>query len=113
MSLSLIQVTGLAWSTCGAGQLESILLFSAYPAICPWMLISFNPPFGPPRVASRVIPFPSCHTNGRQLPPLVGRPNALKPQKSSPFGSTVVVWTTPTACPETVPPNRSEEHTSE
>src|SRR5271170_6262858 len=68
------------------------------------MFISFNPPLGPPRVGSRVIPFPSCHTNGRQLPPLVGSPNALKPQKSSPLGSAVEVWTTPTACPQTFPP---------
>src|ERR1022692_4142031 len=48
---------------------------------------------------------PFCHTNGTQVLPEDERPSAAKPQKSSPFGSGVVVWASPTACPHAFTPN--------
>src|SRR6204780_2295934 len=52
-------------------------------------------PLGPPSVASGLIT-PFCHRNGRHVPE-DGSPRALKPQKSSLFGSEVGVSASPMA----------------
>src|ERR1700679_3897859 len=45
-----------------------------------------------------------CQTNGTQVLPLCVRPSAFDPQKSSPFGSGVLVSACPTACPQMFTP---------
>src|ERR1039457_3091944 len=100
------QTTGLNWSFCGLpdGHVESGVSFSAVPAAAPQMLILKAQPLLPPRVGSACMT-PFCHTNGTQVRPEDERPSAAKPQKSSPFGSGVVVWASPTACPHAFTPN--------
>src|ERR1039457_6210056 len=91
-------MTGLNWSTCGAVQPGSGVSFSASPAISPYLLIWLTAPLFPPSVGSAVIA-PFCHKNGRHELPAEGSPMALKPQKSSPFGSKVDVSASPAAWP--------------
>ena len=55
-------------------------------------------------VGSGVIT-PYCQRKGRQVVPVEGSPRALKPQKSSPFGSKVEVSAAPTAWPLSLTPN--------
>src|SRR5450759_5268661 len=93
------QITGLNWST---GQPWSCVLFSANPATWPRLLIMLATPLAPPSVGSLTIT-PFCHRKGRHAAPEVGSPSALKPQKSSPFGSEVSA--SPTAWPLTLTPN--------
>jgi hypothetical protein len=47
---------------------------------------------------------PFCHRNGTQVLPLWVRACAFDPQKSSPFGSAVVVSACPTTCPQRLAP---------
>src|ERR1019366_1211808 len=78
--------------------------FSANPATAPRMLIWLAVPLWPPSVGSAVI-VPCCHRNGRHVVPEEGSPSALKPQKSSPFGSKADVSASPTAWPIPLAPN--------
>src|ERR1700753_1921657 len=48
---------------------------------------------------------PFCQRNGSQVLPLGVRACAFDPQKSSPFGSAVVVSACPTTCPQRLAPN--------
>ena len=91
-------MTGLNCSFWGAGQAESSLVFSANPATVPCLLIMLASPLLPPSVGSGIVTA-YCHTKGRHVVPLDGSPSALKPQKSSPFGSLVEVSAIPTAWP--------------
>src|ERR1039457_1402125 len=92
------QTTGLNCSFCGLpdGHFASGASFSATPATTPEPLIRLAQPLLPRSVGSALMT-PFCHRNGTQVVPEDERPSALKPQKSSPFGSGL----------------RSEEHTSE
>src|SRR5579883_887242 len=76
------QTTGLNSYCCGAGQLESIVLFSAYPAMRPSVLIWVATPFTPPSRSSTAI-LPPCQTNGTHGVGEGLKPIASHPQKSS------------------------------
>src|SRR5579862_6486050 len=96
-------MTGLNWCTCGAGQVGSTELFSATPAMAPRELMLLAAPLLPPSVGSGFIT-PYCHRKGTQELPEVGRPSALKPQKSSLSGSAFLVSVSPIASPVALAP---------
>src|ERR1017187_422193 len=98
--ISVCHATGLNSSFCAPpdGHVESGVSFSAIPTVWPALLIWLAAPLLPPSVGSGLMT-PFCHTNARQVVPEDARPSAAKPQKSSPSGSGLPVWASPTACP--------------
>ena len=92
------------------GQVESNSPFSAVPAAMPKSLIFNAAPLLPSlpellRTLGSAIMVPFCHRNGAQVWPLWVRASAVDPQKSSPFGSGVLVSACPTTCPQMFTPN--------
>src|ERR1039457_2918045 len=80
------------------GHPESTIVFSAYPAICPRLLIALACPLFPPSVGRALIS-PFCQRNGRHVRCVP------KPPTSSPFGSGTPVSANPPACPwSLIPP---------
>src|SRR5208282_1830468 len=80
-----------------AGQVESTTPFSAYPTICPLLLMALACPLFPPTVG-RALMTPFCQRNGRHVRCVP------KPQMSSPFGSGTDVSDIPTASPGSLIP---------
>src|SRR5580704_1501102 len=66
------------------GHVPSTIPFSAYPAICPWLLIALACPLFPPSVG-RALMLPFFQRNALQVSPVP------KAQTSSPFGSGTLV----------------------
>src|SRR5271156_6085756 len=81
---------------CGAHP-ESTVVVSAYPAICPLLLIALACPLFPPSVG-RALMLPFCQKNGRHVSPVP------KAQMSSPLGSLTPVSAYPPACPRSLIP---------